>query len=211
MVAYVYKPLPVFSSILKKAEEQNRILDNSKTSMQWLRREAGSVAKPPSQVIRSDSSRLVTPKELKVGQMYLYAYDPKHKDTLPYYDKFPLVMPFESMRTTGRAGTSVGFMGLNFHYLHPRLRARLLDGLLAYTNNDKMDETTRMQVSYKLLGKVSKLRYFRPCVKQYLFNHVRSRFMWIHPSEWSMSIFLPLDRFVKKQNQYVWKESKAII
>lgn len=26
------------------------------------------------------------------GQMYMFYYDPKHKKTLPYYDRFPLII-----------------------------------------------------------------------------------------------------------------------
>ena len=28
-----------------------------------------------------------------VGSMYMFFYDPKHKETLPYYDTFPLAHP----------------------------------------------------------------------------------------------------------------------
>ena len=34
----------------------------------------------------------------KYGIMNLFGYDPKHKATLPYYDKFPLIMPLESAK-----------------------------------------------------------------------------------------------------------------
>jgi hypothetical protein len=30
-----------------------------------------------------------------IGRMYFYYYDPKTKDSLPYYDRFPLVIPIE--------------------------------------------------------------------------------------------------------------------
>ena len=31
------------------------------------------------------------------GNMYLFLYDPKYKETLPYYDTAPLVIPFKSV------------------------------------------------------------------------------------------------------------------
>ena len=30
-----------------------------------------------------------------IGKMYFFYYDPKTKDSLPYYDRFPLVIPIE--------------------------------------------------------------------------------------------------------------------
>ena len=39
------------------------------------------------------------------GGMFMYVYDPKHKDKLPYYDVFPLVLPI--------GGIPGGFLGIN--------------------------------------------------------------------------------------------------
>ena len=30
-----------------------------------------------------------------IGKMFFFEYDPKHKATLPIYDRFPLVFPIE--------------------------------------------------------------------------------------------------------------------
>ena len=42
-----------------------------------------------------------------LGRLNLFFYDPKFKETLPYYDTFPLVLPLEGFRG--------GFLGMNFH------------------------------------------------------------------------------------------------
>ena len=44
-----------------------------------------------------------------IGRMYFFWYDPKLKDVLPVYDRFPMVFPIERY--------SDGFLGLNLHYL----------------------------------------------------------------------------------------------
>ena len=59
------------------------------------------------------------------GRMYAFAYDPKTKKTLPYYDRFPLVILLN-----GAPGG--GFYGLNLHYLAPKLRAKFLSTLMEY-------------------------------------------------------------------------------
>jgi hypothetical protein len=132
----------------------------------------------------------------------MYYYDPKHKETLAYYDRFPLVFPFRKVQG--------GFYGLNLHYLPPQLRARLMDGLYDYANNTRYDESTKIKMNYSLLQNVSKLKFFEPCVKMYLDEHVRSRFMYIYPSEWDVALFLPTERFAKKSKTQVWAESKKM-
>ena len=47
-------------------------------------------------------------KALSIVNMYLFHYDPKYKETLPLYDRFPLIFPFQNVEG--------GFMGINFHY-----------------------------------------------------------------------------------------------
>ena len=76
---------------------------------------------------------------------------------------------------------------------------------------DRYDETTKLNLSYKLLNSVAKLRYFKPCVKRYLTAHKRSRFMYIHPSEWDIGIFLPLARFEKANQATVHADSRRKI
>ena len=98
----------------------------------------------------------------KYGVMNLFAYDPKHKATLPFYDKFPLILPLQAAKG--------GFYGLNFHYLPMAQRVKFLRQLAKYASDDKFDRNTR----YNLTGGIENSRYFRLCVKHYLFSQVRS-------------------------------------
>lgn len=151
--------------------------------------------------INEDKSRLTV--DIEPGQMYMYMYDPKFKETLPFYDRFPMIFPFrvESDR----------FWGINLHYLPLPLRAKLMDGLYDLANNTRYDASTKLQLSYQALNAASKLKYFKPCVKQYLFSHMKTQFMYIYPAEWDIALFLPLERFAKKSKTQVWAESRKII
>ena len=123
--------------------------------------------------------------------MYLFHYDPKHKDKLPLYDRFPLIFPF--------APANNGFLGLNFHYLPYMQRARLLDALMSLVVKDeKLSDATKVSLSYDAIRAVARSVNYETCVKHYLNNHVRSRFLLINPSEWSKALFLPLENFVYK-------------
>ena len=103
---------------------------------------------------------------------------------------------------------SDGFLGLNLHYLDPRNRALLMDGLYDAVSDEEYDEKTRLKLTYEVLAGASKYRYFRPCVKRYLTSHVRSRYLKIESSEWDNIIFLPLERFEKANRKQVWADSK---
>lgn len=139
-----------------------------------------------SMIRKADEAMLSS--SLTIGKMYLFHYDPKHKDTLPLYDRFPLIFPFDH--------APGGFYGINFHYLPYQQRARLLDSIMPLSDTEKFDEKMRLVMSYKLLKSVAKIKLLEPCVKRYLNGHVKSRFLMVPPQEWSKALFLPLDDFV---------------
>jgi hypothetical protein len=126
-----------------------------------------------------------------VGRMYFYAYDPKGKETLPVYDKFPLVIPMEIYQD--------GFLGLNLHYLDPYSRLVLLDKLMDFVNNDKYDDTTKFNLSYDLLSQSRRYKIIEPCIKRYLTSHIRSSVLYIEPKSWETAIFLPTAKMVYRK------------
>tara|TARA_B100002019_G_scaffold279200_1_gene280826 strand:+ start:77 stop:667 length:591 start_codon:yes stop_codon:yes gene_type:complete len=133
------------------------------------------------------------------GNMYMYFYDPKHKETLPYYDRFPLTIFVEPAKD--------GFYGLNLHYLRPDIRAAFLDQLMKTAPKKITDKTRLMKMRYKLLAGVRKYKEFKPCFKHYLGDHVRSQFTRVPMTDWELAIFLPTEQFKKKQKGTVWKDS----
>ena len=119
----------------------------------------------------------------KYGIMNLFGYDPKHKDKLPYYDSFPLILPLEPARG--------GFIGLNFHYLKPGARVAFLRSLADTTSNNKFDKSTRYRINWR------NNTFMKKTAKHYLFNHVRTSFLNITAEEMAIAIFLPVARFKK--------------
>jgi hypothetical protein len=126
-----------------------------------------------------------------IGRMYFFYYDAKNKDKLPMWDRFPLVLPIE------RYGN--GFLGLNLHYLGTDGRQALLTQLLKYRNNNKMNETTKLRLSYDLLQSTKASKLAEPCIKRYLFSQVRSQFVEVTADEWDRAIELPVQQFVYKK------------
>jgi hypothetical protein len=196
----------VFDRMLQQGMRAGVTPSIKRDSRNWFRNQARNVTVPPTRLIRSDPSRW-TNRPL-VGRMYLFQYDPKNKDKLPYYDRFPLVFPIGSTRTSGLAANRGSFLGINLHYLPLQLRARLMDALYATASSQELDETTRLRISYNILAQATKYRFFRPCIKRYLIPNVRSKFFFIEPSEWEMALFLPLDRFVGANKSRIYRDSR---
>ena len=170
------------------------IKQKSKQAVDWLRDLIGNVRgkKPKSNEPRD----FETVSGLEIGKMYFFAYDAKYKDTLPFWDAFPLIFCIE-LNPVSKAGNPIpGFMGINLHYLPPAARAGLMDSLLKIANNNKLDNTTKLNISYAYLKKYSsQFAGFEECVKIYLYNHVRSQFYYIRPDAWETVAMLPLQQW----------------
>jgi hypothetical protein len=141
--------------------------------------------------------------KLLIGRMLHFKYDPKGKDDLPYYDRQPLIFILKFLDD--------GFMGINFHYLPLRERAWLLNALTKLRVDDRFDENTRVYMSYKILQRTSRYRYFRPCIKRYLTSHVSSRYMLIPSNHWEVAIFLPIQKWVGADPDDIWRDSRQEI
>jgi hypothetical protein len=141
------------------------------------------------------------------GQLICFYYDAKMKKTLPYWDKFPLIFPIRVYRENDKEY----ILGINFHYLHPFYRARLMDALQDCMNNRFYNQSTRMEASYQTLKAASKYRLFKPCLKKYLISHVKSQFLMIDPQFWNIALMLPLQQFQKAPAEQVWAESAAAV
>jgi hypothetical protein len=183
------------------------ITPRTQESREWFRKKAQTLRRVNrNQLMKEEELELrnrVGTKGNLVGKMYMLFYDPKLKKELPYYDAFPLVIVIGPAKG--------GFMGLNLHYLPPTLRARFLDSLLDITNNKKYDETTRFQLSYSLLRRAAKYKFFKPCIKHYLTDHVRSRFALVPAPEWEIATFLPTADWRKASSSKVYSDSRGML
>lgn len=146
-----------------------------------------------------------TVKAPEIGRLYMYVYDPKHKDTLPYYDVFPMVFITDFYPD--------GFLGMNVHYLPYILRAKLMETLLRHQKQvlRKGKREQYLDISYAILKAASASKYFKPTIKRYLFDHVRSPFAEVQEPEWENALFLPVEQFRKKSKREVWTDTRAEI
>ena len=192
MVAYV------FSKLLSKGSQSGYVPGRTQASRNWFRDQAKSTTVAPSRIIR-ESTDVSSSDGFGPGTMTLFQYDPLTKETLPYYDRFPLVFVVEMQAR--------GFLGINLHYLPLNYRAILMDSLYDLKNNENYNQTTKLRLSYEVLKSTSKFKYARPCFKRYIMERVRSRFVPINADQWDTALFLPLQRFTKASTQKVYRDS----
>ena len=152
-------------------------------------------------LVERNKSHLTT--RMRLGYMYMFFYEAKHRKTLPYYDQFPVIFPF-----TVEAGF---FIGINMHYLPLILRAKLMNALYTLKSDNKYDDRTRLRITYDVLNNARKFKLFRPTIHKYLHGQRRSRFLEIHATEWDIAMFLPVERFSGASKQKVWADSRKAV
>jgi hypothetical protein len=165
------------------------IKPRTRQSIDWFRNKAremfrGRVVGSRNKIMQDEALELRNRPITKgpAGNMYMFFYDPKYKETLPYYDGFPLIIMMGPAKG--------GFYGLNLHYLPPVVRARVLDSLLG----------SKGTIPQNVVA---------PAMKHYLFKHVRSRFALVEEPEWEIATFLPTSDWNKANANKVYRDSRA--
>lgn len=181
---------------------------NTIEAIEWFKDKIQELKNPSletKQDLKEKQNELLSSGENKtdkfeVGKMYLFHYDPKGRKSLPYYDTFPLILLIGIHRG--------GFTGLNLHYLPPEQRLVFLSNITQKSVflDGKLE---RLNIKYENLKGVQEFAFFEPCLKQYLKSNVRSSIKLIPPEDWAYAASLPIEAFVKKSKQQVWKESMA--
>ena len=159
----------------------DKILDTATgpKSFDWYRKQVNAMTTPGAKSLINKGKATLRPK---YGVMNLFGYDAKHKATLPYYDKFPLIFPIEPAKG--------GFIGINFHYLPFGARVAFLKQLSKYSSDENFDKKTRYMIDWV------NNPYFRKTTKRYLNSQVRTSFLNVPADEMAIAIFLPVARFV---------------
>lgn len=215
-------------TIFKELLEISRI--SGYKDPEWQRSAIKDMERWSSKVIRPrEKSRVELLREsefrsgIRIGRPCMFFYEAKGRDKLPYWDKFPVIIPIKK-------GEGY-FIGLNVHYLSPDSRAILLDSIYSImlrghkyrgdlyekarlgnvSEGAIYDRTaeTYLDISYsKLMREVGGIKYFKPTIHKYLTSQVKSRVIEITPRGWTMCMFLPTAKFVKKSEGEVWRESE---
>jgi hypothetical protein len=200
-------PAYIYTKMVEEASKTGVSLAQfTNRARSWLTQKYAQIGKETVRPVRFIEQVDRKKRRIRIGRLYMFLYDPKGKKELPYYDRFPLVFPVDF--------ETDGFYGLNMHYLPPVLRAKLYDSLLelktkSENKNISAVELTRIRITYTLLKKAARFRFFKPCFKHYLYKQVRSPFIIVPEEEWNITMFLPSEQFKKATKEQVWKDSRS--
>ena len=161
----------------QKLAQQAELSKGTLKSKEWFRK---LVAQESSiRNIDKITEGLKSPDRLKVGDVVVFYYSAKTAEFLEYWDRHPLVMVTEIRND--------GWLGNNFHYMHPMHRARML-----YNNTKQNRGLQHEQLKF--------------CQKRYLASYARD--MRVVPSEyWDLVIQMPFEAFVNSNKMNVWKDT----
>lgn len=137
------------------------------------------------------------------GRIYSFMYRAKFEKTLPYYDRYPLVL---IMSRNAKAKT---FDGLNLHYVNPYFRAMLLKGIrhLHMAAPDRYMVKEFKETVARLIKRIA-----APCMHRYRMDRVMNmRYIQI-PSLIPPHLGAVRDQtFIKTSIQRVWMDSTKAI
>lgn len=159
---------------------------SAQKSDQWLR----------NKIIKSSKEKTSKPY---AGRMYLFVYDAKYKDILPYWDTNPIIIlvgPAEG-----------GFFGINFHYLNMQDRLELLELLVPFQKLVSAKSQRQIKINYQKLLGLSQTKW-KHCFKHYLTGQLHTQLIEIPMNEWVTTVTLPIAHFKGATSQQVWKDAR---
>jgi hypothetical protein len=152
----------------------------TKSSAAWFKSKVGKASKGFKKA------------KLTPGKMFTFGYDAKHKKTLPYWDRFPLIIVLD-------VGPQ-GFLGLNFHYLAPKQREVFLNKIMKFATKSKQSKFNITWDAVKKIPGADKM------IHKYLYSQVKTTMLESPSSEWENVIYLPYQKFVGAKASSVWSK-----
>lgn len=135
-------------------------------------------------------------KKPNLGKLAVFNYNPKHRNTLPYYDTFPASVIL--------AHYPDGFLGINVHYLPWAVRLNLAERLLRATKNK--NRVTYAKIKRAVKGLQLPIGYAQFILKRYLYSNVTSRHIYMFEFENYKKFLMDTQpKFVKKSDATVYK------
>jgi hypothetical protein len=160
-------------------------------SASWYQKKIAALKNiSPTQIMKDHSEYRTKPIK---GEMYVYYYLPKHRETLPYWDMFPLVLPLSYDKD--------GMLGMNFHYIRPQHRIMLLDEIKKHGWGPK-----KTIINYDIISSFARSRFAEPTIKRYLWSQFGTPLRRIAAVDIPTALLVPCEKFYKMDKNKVWKQ-----
>ena len=138
-------------------------------------------------------------KRLLLGKLYMYVYDPKYKDTLPYYDILALIV-----LTSFKPPYINGF---NIHYIPFLNRLQFMKSVMQKLKNGKKlkyKDIKRAWQKAKLPERLVKYAY-----RTYLISHIRSNIKVFDYDDYYPIVKETSGKFKKLQDAAIFRDIHA--
>lgn len=132
------------------------------------------------------------------GRLSYFIYKAEYDKQLPYWDRTPLTIIYNE--------DELHMYGINLHYVHPKVRALILESLLEKLMNANKPEAY-LDVSYSIMKSLITLKYIKPCLKTYLKKNMQSKPIILRPETWQKAIMLPTATWERGTDRKVWTAS----
>jgi hypothetical protein len=106
------------------------------------------------------------------------------------------VFPFSTYQS--KDGVQI-IVGLNMHYLKPKLRMIAFTSLLKFRSEKRYRKQTKLKLEWSMLKSMAEHPLFKHSVHAYRMDHVRSVFVEVPAQSWELALFLPTARWVMKE------------
>lgn len=183
---------------------------NINRSRKWFQTNASKSAVRTSELFRSsnDWKQRSRGSQVTIGKMYFFQYNAELKNELPYWDKFPLIFPFDFFSKNGNKY----MMGINLHYIPPAARLVVFNELIKLRDERRFRQSTKLRMTYEKLKGLAAHRLIKPCVKMYFLDtkHILSNLVEVPADDWEIALFLPVARFQGASNAEVYADSATI-
>lgn len=196
------KPKSYFDNMVELSAKNETFNEMSLRSLNWYKKKVKDVFGGTETNPEKFFDKANYPNKPIPGNIITFKYNPKTRDTLQYYDIYPLVLVLKLVPG--------GFLGLNFHYLSPGDRAAFMSKLEQY-QRATADGVIRINITYSMLKLATRLVYYKACIRSYKRSQIGNMLYTLTPNEWELALFLPTEKFVKMPKRRVWNISRQII
>lgn len=133
-----------------------------------------------------------------IGRLSYFIYKAEYDEQLPYWDKTPLTIMYNEDR--------LHMYGMNLHYVHPKIRALILETLINKLIDANREEAY-LDISYSTIQSLITMKYMKPCLKTYLKKNMLFMPVVLKPESWQKAIMLPTATWQRATDRKVWTSS----
>jgi hypothetical protein len=180
----------------------------SDEAITWFRTRISKDSRPNQNTLLNSSykKKKASGSPSLIGKLYFYHYKAEMAgDPITgTYDAYPMVFFFNSKKDL--AGNTILY-GLNVHYLSPKEKQILFLEILKVRSTKNITERTRSKITWDIIKSVVSSSIYEKAVHAYRVDRFKSPMVEIPPTDWSIAVFLKLEKFVRVDGEKVYQSA----